>query len=74
MGLLMIRCPETGRAVSTDITVSREAFAAMPVFFSRSFCPYCRTAHEWFAKDAWVAEAVTSSRGPGDQRGDRRVA
>jgi hypothetical protein len=26
------------------------------VFFSRTYCPYCRTDHEWFAKQAWVRE------------------
>lgn len=74
MGTLMIRCPETGRAVSTDISVSREAFAAMPVFFSRTFCPYCRVSHEWFAKHAWVAEAVTTVRESMHEQTGRRVA
>ena len=30
--------------------------ADMPVFFSRTYCPFCRTNHEWFAKQAWVRE------------------
>jgi hypothetical protein len=30
----------------------------MPVFFSRTFCPFCRVPHEWFAKEAWVADPV----------------
>jgi hypothetical protein len=58
MGTLMFRCPDTGRPVSTEISVSRAAFAAMPVFFSRTFCPFCRVSHEWFAKEAWVADHV----------------
>jgi len=32
------------------------AFGSVPVFFSRTYCPLCRTNHEWFAKDAWVRE------------------
>lgn len=71
MGRLMIRCPETGRAISTDIPVSREAFAAMPVFFGRTFCPHCQATHEWFAKEAWVSEQVEPVRGG---RNDLRVA
>jgi hypothetical protein len=34
MGMVMIRCPETGRAVSTDRQVDRATFHSTPVFFS----------------------------------------
>jgi hypothetical protein len=34
----------------------RSYFQCVPVFFSRVFCPICKTNHEWFAKDAWVRE------------------
>ncbi|MBI5110812.1 MAG: hypothetical protein HZA68_02440 [Rhodovulum sp.] len=63
MGKLMFRCPTTGRSVSTGIPVSREAFAAMPVFFSRTFCPHCRDTHEWFARQAWVGEHTDAEAG-----------
>lgn len=56
MGTIMFKCPETGLAVSTGMRATRRGFAATPVFFARSFCPHCRTTHEWFAKDAWVDE------------------
>ncbi len=56
MGFVMIRCPETRRAISTGIEADRAMFRATPVFFSRTFCPLCRTTHEWFAADAWVGE------------------
>ena len=54
MGLVVIRCPQTGRVISTGIEADRRAFSRAPVFFSRTFCPLCRTNHEWFAKEAWV--------------------
>ena len=57
MGVVMIRCPETRRAISTGLEVDRATFRSTPVFFSRTFCPLCRTTHEWFAGDAWVAES-----------------
>lgn len=60
MGMVMIRCPATRRAVSTGIEVDPATFQSMPVFFSRTFCPLCRLAHEWFAKDAWVCEPVVA--------------
>ena len=56
MGIVMIRCPQTGRAISTGIHADRATFHATPVFFSRTFCPLCRATHEWFAADAWVSE------------------
>jgi hypothetical protein len=56
VGLVVIRCPQTGRAIPTGIEADRGAFARAPVFFSRTFCPLCRTHHEWFAKEAWVRE------------------
>jgi hypothetical protein len=56
MGSLMIRCPVTGREISAGIEADDSRFRSSPVFFSRSYCAFCRTEHEWFAKDAWVCE------------------
>jgi hypothetical protein len=58
MGTVMIRCPRTGQEISTGMEVDATSFKATPVFFARSYCPICRTEHEWFAKDAWVCETV----------------
>jgi hypothetical protein len=60
MGMLMIRCPKTGRAIQTGKRVERTAFRAIPVFFSRTYCPLCRATHEWFVKDAWVCDSGCS--------------
>src|SRR5258707_2407931 len=56
MGTVMIRCPETGREVSTGMRVDQDSFRATPVVFARSFCPICQADHEWFAQEAWVCE------------------
>jgi hypothetical protein len=50
MGIVMINCPETRRAISTGIQVDRATFHSTPVFFSRTLCPHCGKEHEWFAK------------------------
>jgi hypothetical protein len=63
MGVVMIRCPETGRGIQTQYTVPRERFRTTPVFFSRSYCPICRNEHEWFARDAWVDEQLVKPQG-----------
>jgi hypothetical protein len=57
MGTLMIRCPQTGREISTGMRTDQDSFKTAPVFFARSYCPLCQTEHEWFAKDAWVRES-----------------
>ena len=59
MGRLMIRCPVTGREISAGLETDDSRFRASPVFFSRSYCTFCRTEHEWFAKDAWVCEPAS---------------
>jgi hypothetical protein len=59
MGRVMIRCPATGRAVATGIEINSAKFRQTAVFFSRSYCPHCRTHHEWFAKEAWIEESTS---------------
>jgi hypothetical protein len=56
VGDVMIRCPNTGQAISTGMTADRPSFGSTPVFFSRTYCPICRTLHEWFAKEAWLSD------------------
>jgi hypothetical protein len=56
MGVVMVKCPRTGHAISTGMQADRSNFQCLPVFFSRVFCPVCNVQHEWFAKDAWVRE------------------
>ena len=56
MSMLLIRCPKTGRQISTGREVESASFRSSPVFFSRTYCPLCRVTHEWFAQDAWVCD------------------
>ena len=56
MGVVMIKCPETGRAISTGMKADQERFRCSPVFFARTFCAICESSHEWFATEAWVHE------------------
>ena len=60
MGMIMIRCPKTGQAISTGRYVEPATFRSTPVFFSRTYCRLCLITHEWFAKDAWVCETAGS--------------
>jgi hypothetical protein len=65
MGVVMIKCPETGRAISTGMKADRERFRCSPVFFARTFCLICEASHEWFAREAWVHEPDENRHRPG---------
>jgi hypothetical protein len=56
MGMVMIKCPQTGSAIPTGIKTDRESFMRRPVFFARTRCPNCHVDHTWFAREAWVSE------------------
>ena len=61
MGLLMVKCANTGRAISTGRRADQTAFRRSAVFFGRTYCPFCRISHEWFATEAWISERERES-------------
>ena len=69
MSMLMIRCPKTGRAISTRREVEFASFRSAPVFFGRTYCSLGRVTHEWFAQDAWVCDSEA-----GDAASEQHVA
>ncbi|WP_407179434.1 hypothetical protein [Bradyrhizobium sp. STM 3562] len=62
MGMVMIECPETGRAIPTGIKTDRDSFLRSPVFFARTRCAICNADHTWFATEAWVHEPVAAAQ------------
>jgi hypothetical protein len=56
MGMVMIRCPRTGDAVSTEIETEPSVFIRLPEIAARMRCPLCGEEHVWTARDAWLAE------------------
>jgi len=58
LGIIMIKCPQTGRAIPTGIKADRESFRCSAVFFARTHCSICQTNHDWFAKEAWSTSRV----------------
>ncbi|MEA2903122.1 MAG: hypothetical protein QOI12_509 [Alphaproteobacteria bacterium] len=54
MGVVMINCPSTGRAVSTEIETS--TVAELPTVIATTFCSACGCVHEWTKDDAWLAK------------------
>ena len=57
MGTVMIRCPRTNRAVSTQIGTEVAVFERLPEVASRLYCPACGEQHTWTTRDAWLSDA-----------------
>jgi endogenous inhibitor of DNA gyrase (YacG/DUF329 family) len=64
MGVLKVRCPETGREVSTGIEIDPESFAALPDKLPGSNCPLCGLDHVWLKCDTRFVEEPNPSRLP----------
>lgn len=55
MSLVMIKCPMTGRAVSTAIETEPSVFRKLPPVTARMRCPACGRDHEWSVSSAWLS-------------------
>lgn len=55
---VMIRCPQTGAAVFTGVTVSGEDFKRGDFREMQVFCPHCHIFHQWEKADAYLENAA----------------
>ena len=55
MSLVMIKCPLTGRAVSTAIETEASSFRRLPKVTTHMRCPTCGRDHEWTVSSAWLS-------------------
>ena len=55
MSLVMIKCPVTGRAVSTAIETEPNSFRRLPTVKAHMCCPACGRDHEWTVSSAWLS-------------------
>jgi hypothetical protein len=56
MPVLMIRCPNTGREVSTGLNLDAKSFASLPDKLVTTNCPMCGLDHTWLKCDARFVE------------------
>lgn len=63
MSAVMIRCPRTGRAVSTEIETEPSVFSRLPEVAGRMRCPDCGDEHIWRASEAWLDESTLVPKG-----------
>ena len=55
MSSVMIRCPNTGRPVSTAIETEPSVLRRLPKIAARMQCPACGQEHIWMTSSAWLA-------------------
>jgi endogenous inhibitor of DNA gyrase (YacG/DUF329 family) len=54
MGMIVIDCPSTGRAVSTGIEML--SIERLPTVTAQTKCPVCGRVHEWTKDSARLVE------------------
>ena len=61
MGVLLIKCPATGKEFSTGIQADQRTALSLPNVPAQARCPYCRADHTWKPRDARYAESIPPS-------------
>lgn len=61
MSSVMIRCPNTGEAVSTGIETEANVFRRLPKVAARMRCPACGEEHDWTVSAAWLTKEPPAS-------------
>jgi hypothetical protein len=70
MGVLLIKCPQTGKAVPTGIEVDPKSFANLPDVLSYLKCPECGLDHAWWTREAWLEKRGEIGRPTKKQHND----
>jgi predicted RNA-binding Zn-ribbon protein involved in translation (DUF1610 family) len=58
MGLLLARCPATGKEFSTGINADRDSLVGLRAIVTTSICPHCGAEHAWRVQDARYVDAL----------------
>jgi hypothetical protein len=61
MGVLIIKCPTTGREYSTGIQTDWDTFIRMQTNIFQAHCPYCKSEHSCRADEAKLVDAIPPS-------------
>jgi hypothetical protein len=56
MALVMIKCPQTARPISTGIEIEQTGLEELPDIAASTYCPACGMTHQWRGVEAWLAE------------------
>jgi hypothetical protein len=58
--VVMVRCPNTGRELSTGIEMDASTFSQLPDIRSNMKCPACGLDHLWAIREAWLGNPAPS--------------
>ena len=58
VGTLLIKCPKTGRELSTGIQVEADEASNLPQVACETRCPHCGSVHFWLPREAKWVEAI----------------
>ena len=58
--VVMVRCPTTGRELSTGIEMDAATFESLPEIRAQIECPVCRSDHNWSTREAWLGNPPPS--------------
>jgi hypothetical protein len=61
MSVIMIRCPETGCEISTEVECDSKSFSRLPFVVAQTMCPRCGREHRWSKSDAWLSHDQVGS-------------
>jgi hypothetical protein len=56
MGVLMLKCPQTGRESSTGLHLEEDSFKRLPDTVTKAACPHCGQLHSWWTRDARLSD------------------
>ena len=59
MATVMIRCPETGKALPTDLVMTKSQFETSTLENNTVNCPHCGQNHTWSKDDVWLEAGQT---------------
>ena len=54
MGILIIKCPNTGHDFSTGIQIEEESLERLPETMAKSRCPHCGGEHVWWTRESYL--------------------
>ena len=60
IGKVMVKCPITGRELSTGVEMDSTAFERLPNATCQMRCPFCGQDHVWSTRDAWLGNPPPS--------------
>ena len=58
MGVLIVKCPGTGKEFSTGINADRGSLVGLQAIVATSICPHCGAEHAWRVQDARYVNAL----------------